>query len=243
MGALIHMSSLDAYQSADDSDLVSATLDGHSEAFEVLVERYQRRLFGLVRNYTRDAAEVEDIVQDTFLKAYSRLETFQRSSAFYTWLYRIGVNTILDVMKRRGRNPVTSVEDPELVTRSGTGATDATQERLSIRPDARLEREEIGEITRSVMDELPEIFRTVLVMRELEQMAYQDIADTLEISIGTVESRLFRARARFKQRLLQLHPEFAAGQEAEARESVRGAHKGKKPAAKPAGKSARKAKK
>ena len=122
---------------------------------------------------------------------------------------------------RARRNPVTAVEDPELVGRTGTGASDATQERLSIRPDARLEREEVGEITRSVMDELPEIFRTVLVMRELEQMAYQDIADTLEISIGTVESRLFRARARFKQKLLQLHPEFAAGQEAEARESTR----------------------
>ena len=235
MGALIQMSSLDAYQTAEDSDLVTATLDGRSEAFEVLVERYQRRLFGLVRNYTRDTAEVEDLVQDTFLKAYSRLDTFQRSSAFYTWLYRIAVNTILDAMKRRGRSPVTAVEDPELVTRSGTGATDATQERLSIRPDARLEREEIGEITRSVMDELPEIFRTVLIMRELEQMAYQDIADTLEISIGTVESRLFRARARFKQRLLQVHPEFAAGQEAEARRSARVARPGKD--------SARKAKK
>ncbi|MEM8712168.1 MAG: sigma-70 family RNA polymerase sigma factor, partial [Planctomycetota bacterium] len=161
----------------------------------------------------------------TFLKAYSRLETFQQSSAFYTWLYRIGVNTILDVMKRRGRNPVTAVEDPELVGRSASGASDATQERLSIRPDARIEREEIGEITRGVMDELPEIFRTVLVMRELEQMAYQDIADTLGISIGTVESRLFRARARFKQKLLKLHPEFAAGQEAEARMAAQSAKK------------------
>ena len=242
MGAPIYMSSLDAYQTAEDAELVSATLDGHSEAFEVLVTRYQRRLFGLVRNYTRDAAEVEDIVQDTFLKAYRRLETFQQSSAFYTWLYRIAINTILDLMKRRGRNPVTSVEDPELVARSGTGATDATHERLSIRPDARMEREEIGEITRSVMDELPGIFRTVLVMRELEQMAYQDIADTLEISIGTVESRLFRARARFKQRLLQLHPEFAAGQEAEARQSTRAA-RGKDPKKNTAKNAAKRAKK
>ncbi|QDV05082.1 ECF RNA polymerase sigma-E factor [Planctomycetes bacterium Poly30] len=242
MGALIRMSSHDAYQTADDSQLVSATLEGHAEAFEVLVERYQRRLFGLVRNYTRNAAEVEDIVQDTFLKAFSRLETFQQSSAFYTWLYRIGVNTILDVMKRRGRNPVTAVEDPELVGRTGTGASDATQERLSIRPDARLEREEVGEITRSVMDELPEIFRTVLVMRELEQMAYQDIADTLEISIGTVESRLFRARARFKQKLLQLHPEFAAGQEAEARESTRADRQRRNSAKQADQKGARKAK-
>lgn len=198
----------------EDGDLVRATLDGDAAAFEVLVGRYQRRLFGLVRHYTRSAAEVEDIVQDTFLKAYSRLSTFQQSSSFYTWLYRIAVNTILDVMKRHGRSPVTAVEDPELLQGSGTGAEDATAARLQVRPDARLERQEIADITRGVMEELPEIFRTVLVMRELEQMAYQDIADTLEISIGTVESRLFRARAKFKQKLLKLHPEFAQGAEA-----------------------------
>lgn len=198
----------------EDAHLVQATLAGDAGAFEGLVGRYERRLFGLVRHYTRSAAEVEDIVQDTFLKAYSRLDTFQQTSSFYTWLYRIAVNTILDAMKRRGRSPVTAVEDPELVQRSGSGADDATAARLQVRPDARLERAEIAAITRGVMDELPEIFRTVLVMRELEQMTYQDIADTLEISIGTVESRLFRARAKFKQKLLKLHPEFAQGAEA-----------------------------
>ena len=215
MGALIQMTSL---ETLDDADLVRATLEGDSHAFEILVERYQRRLFGLVRLYTRSTVEVEDIVQDTFLKAFSRLETFQSTSAFYTWLYRIAVNTILDFMKRQGRSPVQAVEDPELVGRSATGASDATTERLSIRPDARLEREETAEITRGVMADLPEIFRTVLVMRELDQMTYQEIADVLEISIGTVESRLFRARARFKQRLLQTHPEFAASQGAAAPE-------------------------
>ena len=199
----------------EDAALVDATLGGDQSAFETLVVRYERRLFGLVRHYVRNPVEIEDIVQDTFLKAYSRLETFQRSASFYTWLYRIAVNTILDTMKRRGRNPVQSVEDPELIGgRTAQGAVDATTARLTIRPDARLEREEISAITRSVMDELPEIFRTVLVMRELEQMTYQEIADTLGISIGTVESRLFRARARFKNKILQLHPEFA-GESAE----------------------------
>lgn len=192
-----------------DARLVERTLDGDPAAFEALVTRYQRRLFGLARHYSKSAAEVEDIVQDTFLKAYSRLATFQQSSSFYTWLYRIAVNTILDGMKRKGRSPVQAVEDPELSGRSGHGATDATTERLTIRPDARLERDETSRITREVMDELPDIFRTVLVMRELEEMTYQEIADTLEISMGTVESRLFRARARFKNKLLQLYPEFA----------------------------------
>lgn len=205
---------MQSHSASEDADLVQATLAGDGTAFEALIERYQRRLFGLVRHYTRNATEVEDIVQDTLLKAYSRLDSYQQTAAFYTWLYRIAVNTILDFMKRKGRSPVHAVEDPEIVGRSETGASDATTQRLSIRPDARLERDEIAGITRSIMDELPEIFRTVLVMRELEQMAYQDIAETLEISIGTVESRLFRARARFKQKLLQLHPEFAAGVEA-----------------------------
>lgn len=213
MPALKYMPSDNALE---DADLVQATLDGDSAAFEALVNRYQRRLFGLVRHYTRSAVEVEDIVQDTFLKAFSRLDTFQRSSSFYTWIYRIAVNTILDFMKRQGRSPVQAVEDPEMVVRSGNGAEDATTKRLSVRPDARLERDEVVGITRSVMDELPEIFRTVLVMRELEQMTYQDIAETLEISIGTVESRLFRARAKFKDKLIKLHPEFAAGAEAGA---------------------------
>jgi len=204
----------DPSSGVEDGVLVDATLGGDQAAFEALVRRYERRLFGLVRHYVKSAVEVEDIVQDTFLKAFGRLSTYQRSASFYTWLHRIAVNTILDAMKRRGRSPVQAVEDPEVVTgRSEHGASDATAQRLQVRPDARLEREEIAEITRSVMDELPEIFRTVLVMRELEQMTYQEIAETLDISIGTVESRLFRARARFKNKILQLHPEFAGGAE------------------------------
>ena len=118
-------------ETLDDADLVQATLEGDARSFEILVERYERRLFGLVRHYTRSAVEVEDIVQDTFLKAFSRLETFQSSSAFYTWLYRIAVNTILDVLKRRGRSPVQAVEDPELVADPSP--------RQGVAPDARLE--------------------------------------------------------------------------------------------------------
>ncbi len=187
---------------AEDADLVSEALEGNSLSFQLLVERYQDRLFALARHYTRNFSEIEDIVQDTFLKAFRRLSSFQQQSSFYTWLYRIATNTILDFLKRRGRSPVHAVEDPELLGPSGSdGAV--------MRPDARLEEEEIARITHEVLDELPEIFRTVLVMREFEELSYQDIADTLEISIGTVESRLFRARARFKQKLLHRYPEFA----------------------------------
>ena len=184
----------------EDANLVEQTLGGDQQAFQQLVERYQGRLFAVARHYTRSAVEIEDIVQETFLKAYRRLDTFDHRSSFYTWIYRIATNTVLDVLKRRGRSPVQAVEDPELVGEASP--------RDCPPPTAGLEAQELGEITHRVLGELPEIFRTVLVMREFDQLAYQEIADTLEISIGTVESRLFRARAKFKDKLLKLYPEF-----------------------------------
>lgn len=184
----------------DDTCLVQEALQGNQASFQLLVERYEQRVFNLIRHYTRNPVEIEDLAQETFLKAYRRLDTFQHQSSFYTWLYRISVNTILDSLKRRGRSPVQAVEDLEVVP--------AAAETRASGPSANLEKGEIARITREVLDELPEIFRTVLVMREFEDMAYQDIADILGISIGTVESRLFRARARFREKLLQKHPEF-----------------------------------
>jgi RNA polymerase sigma-70 factor (ECF subfamily) len=191
----------------EDVQLVEEVLGGNQLSFQLLVERYQDRIFALTRHYTKSVVEVEDIVQDTFLKAYRRLETFQRQSSFSTWLYRIAVNTALDFLKRAGRSPVQAVEDPELSAspiraQAGSGVAIAS-------PDATLRREELARITQQVLDELPDIFRTVLVLREFEDLSYQQMADVLGISIGTVESRLFRARARFKDALIRLHPDYA----------------------------------
>jgi RNA polymerase sigma-70 factor (ECF subfamily) len=188
----------------DDFRLVQEVLDGNQLSFQLLVERYQERIFGLIRHYTRSAAEIEDIAQDTFLKAFRKLASFQRQSSFSTWLHRIAVNTALDFLKRAGRNPVQAVEDPELVRdpEPGPGSPGLCA------PDSQMEREEIAEITHRVLDELPEIFRTVLVLREFQGAAYQEMADILGISIGTVESRLFRARARFKETLMRMYPEY-----------------------------------
>lgn len=198
----------------EDAVLVLETLEGNPLSFQLLVERYQERIFGLVRHYSKNAVEVEDIVQDTFVKAYRKLGSFQHQSSFSTWLHRIAVNTALDFLKRTGRNPVVAVEDPESAPGAATGVypigLGAYGQRAVAPPDASLERSEIAAITRRVLDELPEIFRTVLILREFEDLAYQEMADLLGISIGTVESRLFRARARFKDALLRLHPEFAA---------------------------------
>ncbi len=188
----------------EDSSLVQETLEGNQLSFQLLIERYQERIFGLVRHYTRSSVEIEDIVQDTFIKAFHKLSTFQHQSSFSTWLYRIAVNTALDVLTRSGRSPVQAVEDPEALSQEGVASPVRIQP-----PDSRLEREEITKITHEVMEELPEIFRTVLVLREFEDRTYQEMADLLGISIGTVESRLFRARARFKDALIRLYPEYA----------------------------------
>jgi len=198
-GPRVEATLMEAAQVEDES-LVRETLAGSQASFQLLVERYQERIFSLARHYTRNAVDVEDLVQDTFLKAFSRLDTFQGQSSFFTWLYRIAVNTILDGIKRRGRSPVNIVEDPEAVAAPGSTRVSG--------PSAGMERDEIARITHAVLGELPEIFRAVLVMREFEDLSYQQIADVLGISIGTVESRLFRARARFKDKLLQRHPEF-----------------------------------
>jgi len=192
----------------EDLSLVAETLAGNQLAFQLLVERYQGRMFALVRNYTRSRVEIEDIVQDAFLKAFRRLDSFQRQSSFYTWLCRIAINTALDFQKRSGRNPVQTLEDPELALGSEDGAHVRASAAVAPAPDAGLERAELAAITQEVLAELPEIFRTALVLREFEELPYQEIADVLGISIGTVESRLFRARARFRDKLLSLYPEF-----------------------------------
>ncbi len=193
----------------NDEELVRETLEGSREAFQILVERHQSRLFGLARHYIRSQAEMEDLVQESFLKAYSRLSTFQSQASFYTWLYRITKNTILDHLKRKGRSPVQAMEDPEEVL-GGVSGAEGRSGRLPA-PDAQLLTSEVVGITRDVLQELPDIFRDVLILRELEGLSYGEISETLGVSIGTVESRIFRARAKFKDKLIQKHPEFVEG--------------------------------
>lgn len=190
---------------AEDVELVARTLRGEQVAFESLVEKYQSRLFGLARQYTRSTVEVEDLVQDTFLKAYSKLETYRAESSFSTWLMRIAVNSSLDLRKRFSRSPVTSVEDPEELLGAETTGPRAGGFPA---PDEGLTRAELAAVTEQALSQLPDAFRTVLVLREFEELSYVEIAEMLEISIGTVESRLFRARARFRDALCEIQPEL-----------------------------------
>lgn len=190
--------------SIEDRALIEATLTGSQAAFEALIARHQEKIFRLLQRFTRDAAEVEDLAQEVFLKAYRRLHTFQFGSAFYTWLYRVAVNTANDAVQRRKRSPVRAVEDPGVFESADAQDGPAA-------PDRSMLEGELVQATRVVLDRMPEKFRNILVLREFEDLSYEEIAASLGCALGTVESRLFRARARFRELLEELYPEFAQG--------------------------------
>jgi RNA polymerase sigma-70 factor (ECF subfamily) len=183
-----------------DQELIAATLAGSEAAFEGLVVRYQDRLFRLLGRYCRDAVECEDLAQEVFLKVFRKLHTFQGDSAFYTWLYRIAVNAATDHISRASSRRLRLVDDDAVLDTGG--------EREEQSPSAPLLRDELAAVTRAIVDSLPEKFRTILVLREFEDLSYTEIAEVLQIQLGTVESRLFRARQRFKDALERLHPEL-----------------------------------
>ena len=187
-----------------DRDLIAAVLDGSEAAFGELVERYKDRIFRLLGRYCRDAVEREDLAQEVFLKVFRKLHTFNHDAQFFTWLYRITVNAATDHLSRASTRRLRLVED--------TGVFERGDEEHGS-PSAPLESEELAQVTRDVVDQLPEKFRTILVLREFEGLSYTDIAEVLDIQLGTVESRLFRARQRFKDALTRQHPELvpAAG--------------------------------
>ncbi len=187
-----------------DRDLIAAVLDGSEAAFGELVERYKDRVFRLLGRYCRDAVEREDLAQEVFLKVFRKLHTFNHDAQFFTWLYRITVNAATDHLSRASTRRLRLVED--------TGVFERGDEEHGS-PSAPLESEELTQVTRGVVEQLPEKFRTILVLREFEGLSYTDIAEVLDIQLGTVESRLFRARQRFKDALTRQHPELvpAAG--------------------------------
>lgn len=188
---------------SSDQELIAAVLDGSEPAFAALVDRYKDRVFRLLTRYCRDQIECEDLAQDVFLKVFRKLHTFQQESAFFTWLYRITVNAATDHISRSSYRRLRIVDD-EHVLDPGTRDDSAN-------PAAPLMANELAAVTRQIVDSLPEKFRTILVLREFEDLSYNQIADVLQIQLGTVESRLFRARQRFKEQLERTHPELVPG--------------------------------
>ena len=195
------MFALKTQEPAADAELIAATLQGSHHAFEQLVLRYQERLFRLLARFTRDHGEAEDLAQDVFVKVFRKLHTFQQDSSFFTWLYRIAVNTATDALAKKSRRMLKLVED--------TSELDSGQrEPGHAGALAPMLHDELRAITREVLDTLPDKYRTILILREFEDLAYTEMAQVLGCSLGTVESRLFRARQRFKDELERRHPEL-----------------------------------
>lgn len=174
-----------------DQQLVERAQRGDRRAFELLVLKYQRRLGRLLSRFVRDAAEVEDVTQEAFIKAYRALPSFRGDSAFYTWLYRIGINTAKNYLVALGRRaPTTTGFDNE----EAEGFEDAEQLRDSSTPESELEGKEIAATVNRAMDALPDDLRTAITLREIEGLSYEEIANVMNCPVGTVRSRIFRAR-------------------------------------------------
>ena len=184
-----------------DRQLVARAQAGDKRAFELLVEKYQRKLARLLSRFIRDPAEVEDVTQEAFIKAYRALPAFRGDSAFYTWLYRIGINTAKNYLMAMGRRAPTSTE---VEAEDAEGFDEGEQLRDINTPESVLLSNEIAATVNSTIERLPEELRTAIQMREIEGMSYEDIAKLMDCPIGTVRSRIFRAREAIAEQLRPL---------------------------------------
>lgn len=174
-----------------DHELVLKAQSGDKKAFAMLMEKYQRKLARLLSRMIRDQAEVEDVVQESFIKAYRALPNFRGDSAFYTWLYRIGINTAKNYLVAMGRRPTVStdieIEDAE-------NFEDGDELRTMETPETALMTKEIAHTVNDTVAALPEELRIAITLREIEGLSYEEIATLMNCPIGTVRSRIFRAR-------------------------------------------------
>ena len=185
-----------------DRQLVERAQRGDKRAFELLVEKYQRKLGRLLSRFIRDPAEVEDVTQEAFIKAYRALPNFRGDSAFYTWLYRIAINTAKNAVVSRDRSPIEYNID----------RNDATEESYDMQgrmkdsetPEGLVLTDEIRSTVNAAIEALPEDLRTAIVLRELDGLSYEDIAAAMDCPVGTVRSRIFRAREAIDRRLREV---------------------------------------
>lgn len=183
-----------------DQQLVQRVQAGDRSAFNLLVLKYQHRVLKLVGRFVSDAAEAEDVAQEAFLKAYRALGSFRGDSAFYTWLYRIAINTAKNALVSSRRRPVDfnlDLQDPEQYDRHAKLKEVDT-------PEGVLLTDEIREVVENAMAQLPEDLRTAIVLRELEGLSYEEIAEAMDCPVGTVRSRIFRAREAIDKKLKPL---------------------------------------
>ena len=187
-----------------DLALVERVQRGERAAFDVLVLRYQQKVLKLIMRYVRDAMEAEDVAQEAFIKAYRALPSFRGDSAFYTWLYRIAINTAKNTLVSNKRRPIDDdldLQDPEQYALHARLTDGETPEHLVL-------TEEIRQTVNGAMAELPEDLRTAIVLREIDGLSYEEIAASMDCPVGTVRSRIFRAREAIDRKL---RPIFDAG--------------------------------
>jgi RNA polymerase sigma-70 factor (ECF subfamily) len=183
-----------------DRALVERVQRGEKRAFDLLVLKYQHKLVKLVSRYVRDPSEVMDVVQESFLKAYRALPGFRGESAFYTWIYRIAINTAKNYLVAQGRRP----PDGDIDSGDVDQIEGETELKDNATPERLLLRDEIEQTVRDAIEQLPEDLRTAITLRELEGLSYEEIAQSMDCPIGTVRSRIFRAREAINKRLQPL---------------------------------------
>ena len=173
-----------------DQQLVKRVQQGDKRAYDLLVLKYQHKIFGLISRYIRDHSEIQDVAQEAFIKAYRALPNFRGDSAFYTWLYRIAINTAKNHLVSRGRRPPSAdidVEDAEHI--EGDSPLKDIEN-----PENALFGVELKQVLDRAIADLPDDLRTALRLREFQDLSYEDIADVMDCPVGTVRSRIFRAR-------------------------------------------------
>jgi len=185
-----------------DAELVARVQKGDKRAFDLLVLKYQRRIMRLLGRMVRDTDEIEDLAQETFIKAYRAIKQFRGDSAFYTWLYRIAVNTARNWQSSQQRRLPVAIE-----YENDEGETFDQIDRLTdiSTPSSILHSKQVAQVIEQTMAELPEELRTALTLREIEGMTYEEIAQAMDCPIGTVRSRIFRAREAVATALRELH--------------------------------------
>ncbi len=184
-----------------DQVLVERAQRGDKSAFDLLVSKYQRKLSRLLSRLVRDPGEVEDVTQEAFIKAYRALPSFRGDSAFYTWLYRIGINTAKNYLVAAGRRPPTVTEQD---ASEAEGFEDGQQLRDINTPESIMMSRQIADTVNAAMSALPEELRSAIALREIEGLSYEEIAAVMHCPIGTVRSRIFRARDAIAEKLRPL---------------------------------------
>src|SRR3972149_4566013 len=184
-----------------DSQLVARVQKGEKAAFNLLVLKYQSRIVNLVSRFVRNQADALDVTQEAFIKAYRALPNFRGESAFYTWLYRIGINTAKNYLVSMGRRPQTS---NEIEVEDAENFEGGDELRTMDTPETELMTKEIAKTVQLAIESLPEDLKTAIVLREIEGLSYEEIATMMDCPIGTVRSRIFRAREFIAERLRPL---------------------------------------